>query len=130
RSLAQTLLSAGRVALQDNDAASAQTIYAEALESWQQLGISAGSLRALTGLALALAAQTRFAEATWIFGVVDAQAAPTGVKQPNEWPEAERWISEARSRLGEAEFTTAWEAGRTLPLDQAVPKALALSQTV
>jgi predicted ATPase len=122
RSLAQTLLGHGRAALQQGDASAAQAIYAEALETWQRIGIIGGSIRSLAGMAAALTAQARYAEATWLFAVVQAHAAPP----PLESRQEKRWISEARSRLGEAEFAKAWTSGLVLTLDQAVPRALAL----
>jgi len=126
RSLAQTLLGHARVALRAGDATAAQAIYAEALETWQRIGISGGSIRSLAGMALALAAQARYAEATWLFGVVQAHAGASGITPPTQWPEAQRCIGEARSRLGQAAFASAWDSGAALPLDQAVPKALAV----
>src|SRR5262249_9337101 len=112
RSLAQTLQSAGRVALRDGDSVSALAILREALESWQHLGITDGSIRALSGLAPALAAQSRFADAVWILGVVRAHAEPRDFALPDAWPDAEGWVSEARMHLGEAGFASACESGR------------------
>jgi tetratricopeptide (TPR) repeat protein len=126
RSLAQTLLGHGRAALQAENAVAAQAIYAESLESWQRIGISGGSVRSLVGMALALAGQARYVEATWLFGVADAHGAAGGVTPLAEWPDVARCIADARLQLGEAAFANVWKSGGTLPLDQVVPEALAL----
>jgi hypothetical protein len=97
------------------------------LECWQQTGISAGSVRTLGGLAVALATHGMLKRVTWLFGVVSATASSAAVvPSPRDLAERERWINEARTQLGEAAFEATWQAGFRLSLDHAVAEALAL----
>jgi tetratricopeptide (TPR) repeat protein len=124
RGLAQTLLSYARAAYKDGDTAAAQMIYGQALECWQRIGIIGGSLRALRGLAVTLAAQTRFDEAAWIFAVARANSRESPDVLRSDSAETERWIAESRAGLGDAAFGAAWASGFALPLDLAIPTAL------
>jgi hypothetical protein len=90
------------------------------------MGIKGGSLRSLQGLAVTLAADAQFAEATWMFAVAHANRRKSPGVVRSDSVEIERWIGESRAHLGETSFTAAWARGLVLPLDQAI--AMALSQ--
>src|SRR5262249_53991121 len=89
RGLAQTLLSYARAACSDGDAVAAQTIFGQALECWQRMGIIGGSLRSMRGLGVALAAQARFADATWMFAVAHANSRGSTAVSRNDTAEIE-----------------------------------------
>ena len=44
--------------------------------------------------------------------------------QPHERPLYDRTVAAVRAALGEREFAAAWDAGRTMTVDQAVATAL------
>jgi DNA-binding NarL/FixJ family response regulator len=55
---------------------------------------------------------------------VEPRALPDLVRAPVGYEEA---VSRARDELGEAGFAAAWAAGRSMPVDQAIDEALAVS---
>jgi DNA-binding NarL/FixJ family response regulator len=69
--------------------------------------------------------------ATRLFGAAEALRERHGIDvPPAERPRLERAIAAARARLAEAAFTTAWAAGRTLPMAVAITEALAVAHEV
>ena len=113
RSLAQTLLSFGRIVLRDGDVGYAELVVREALQCWQKIGISGGSVRSLSDLALVATRHENWRMAAWLFGVVSARNAELDGRTSGT--EADRALALVRTRLGDAAFSTEWQAGRESP---------------
>ena len=80
------------------------------------------SLLALGGLAVE---RHQFAHATRLLGAAAAAADAFGiVLQPVEKSQFDHDVKTAHAALSDTPFTRAWDAGRALPLDEAVAKAL------
>jgi len=81
---------------------------------------------ALAGVANVEAARGRPQRAARLDGAVAALREELGATvTPWERPAYERQVATVRATLSPEAFETAWEAGRTLPLEQAVAEALA-----
>jgi DNA-binding NarL/FixJ family response regulator len=61
-----------------------------------------------------------------LFGAAEALRAAIGAAEPRGNARAEAALAPARAALGEEGFLAAWEAGRALPLADAVAEALAV----
>jgi predicted ATPase/DNA-binding CsgD family transcriptional regulator len=113
----------GSIRLRQGDRAGAGAAFRESLAVYWGVGDRLGSVGALEGLA---AATGQPAVAARWFGVAAAERATVGAPLP---PAERRWIEEAvattRTALGQAAFNTAWEAGKALPLADAVAQGMA-----
>jgi non-specific serine/threonine protein kinase len=123
RDAAVSLTVLGKVAAAEGDPAAARALYAESLPLHRAVDNRWGLVVALEGLAeLAAPAQPR--RALRLAGAADALRAVTGRPlPPAERPAYECWVARARAAAGVG-AAAAWEAGRALPLEEAVADAL------
>jgi predicted ATPase/DNA-binding CsgD family transcriptional regulator len=118
----------GKVARADGEYGHAATLYAESLTlRWERVGDKvsiAGSLRGLASIAALTGDPVR---AGRLYGAADALREAIGAPVPQHHDLAETAVRAARAALGEAAFGAAWQAGRALPLAEAVAEALAVA---
>jgi non-specific serine/threonine protein kinase len=122
RDAAVSLTVLGKVAAAAGDPAAARTLYEESLPLHRAMGNQWGVVLALEGLAeLAVPAQPL--GALRLAGAADALREATGRRRPPaERPAYDRWLARARAAAG-AGAAAAWEAGRAMPLQEAVAGA-------
>jgi predicted ATPase/transcriptional regulator with XRE-family HTH domain len=124
-SVAYSLNNLALVALAQGDHARAARFQTEALELWRWLGNKDGLAHCFENLAFFAAAMGEFNRAARLLGAAEALRAEIGA--PGRLLDQdfnERRIAEIRERLGDAVFTTVWEAGRAMTLDDAIDYAL------
>ena len=97
----------GGLAPQQGDLPRAERLFAEGLEEFRHLGEPRHIAWLLNNLAV---------EAMAGVGIASGPAAAS---------DYERIVATARGQLGDEAFAAAWEAGRALPLEEAVAEALA-----
>jgi non-specific serine/threonine protein kinase len=86
-----------------------------------------GNLLDLGSLAIAVG---RAEQGVRLFGAAEALAERRGLNPiPADWERIERDLDVARAVLSAATFGAAWEAGRALPLDQAIAEAQAVAES-
>ncbi len=122
--MAATML--GFTCYEQGDLTRADALLREGLAGHQAVGDRAFIVYSLMDLAAVRAAQGQAAQAARLLGAMaalrDALAAPLS---PISERTHARIEAATRDRLGEAEFTAAWNEGRALPFDAAVALALA-----
>jgi len=128
RGLATLHHNLGCVAHYHEHCAQAWDHFTHSLAYYRELGDKAGVAAALAGLAGVIGMQEQWERAAQLFGAARALRDVSGAKiiAPDLY-HYERNITAVRARLGEAAFAAAWEAGRRLPLAQAIAAALALN---
>jgi tetratricopeptide (TPR) repeat protein len=121
---AWALLQLGRVARARGDTAGAIARYRQSLASNARLGDKEIMTRAVSELAAIASDREQFSLAARLFGGVSALRETLGAPvAPAEQARHEREVAAIRAGLGEDAFVAAWEAGRTLPLEQIIAKA-------
>ena len=124
--LSETLPYLGDVARDRGDLAGALARYRESLPLVQAHGDRLLVAGALAGVANVEAARGRPQRAARLDGAVAALREELGATvTPWERPAYERQVAAVRATLSPEAFAAAWEAGRTLRLEQAVAEALA-----
>jgi len=126
--LANCLASLGETALQRGDYARAPGFYREALDLWRDTQDRVGMAYGLWGIAATAVATRRGTEAARLFGAAARLHEETGytvLPAEREW--STQAITAARDRLGEPAFSTAWEEGGALSVEEAVAEGLALA---
>jgi predicted ATPase/DNA-binding XRE family transcriptional regulator len=119
--LAHTALLAG-------DAGRARSLFASSLREFDELEERGGIAEALAGLSAVAAADGQAARAARIAGAAEALRDSQGARPlPFEQAISERFLREARERLGEDAWNHAWVQGRSMTLDRAIEVALATS---
>src|SRR6266498_5834469 len=97
----------------------------ESLEVRQEIGDKGGSAWCIERLAEVALAQGNPEKAVRLLSAAAALRISIGsVIDPVDQPEYQNRRSALRAELGEARFTAAWDAGRTLTLEQAIAYAL------
>jgi hypothetical protein len=91
----------------------------------QELGNPYVIRNALEGLADLSVAQGQAERAARLFGAAERLHAAAGIRWEGHQSDYQRSVAAARTQLGEAAFAGAWEAGRALPLEEAIRVALA-----
>ena len=115
----------GWVAIRDGDWNRAVTRLGESLEVRQEIGDKGGSAWCLERLAEVALAHSQAEKAARLYGAASAlRDSINSVIDPVDRAEYEDSRASLRAALGEARFAEAWEAGRALPLEQAVAYAL------
>jgi len=123
---ATNLYNLGAVACAAGDPAAALSLLQEALTIWRRLGNRRGITHALEVLAAVCAGQNQADNAARFCGAAAALRQATGATLgPAERQIHERTIASALELLGDAVFEQRFEAGRNLPLDEAIAQALA-----
>ncbi len=122
-----TLTYLGIVACERNDHERAAAAYAEALGLASRLGSRQGLVRGIVGVATLAAFGGLPALAARLFGAGDALCTALGYRFGlPERAQYDRARATTRRTLGDEGFTTAWEAGRELPAEEAATEALTL----
>jgi predicted ATPase/DNA-binding CsgD family transcriptional regulator len=120
----------GLLSVRVGDPERAMAPFTESLTVRRELGDRRGIVECLEGLgSVAIAiepavAVTLFGAAGSLRGTLHAPLRPIDL-DPHE-----RDVAAARAALSAAQFEAAWSAGRTLNIDQAIERALALAHTV
>jgi DNA-binding CsgD family transcriptional regulator len=124
KQIVNTLHNLGQAAAHRGDPRSGAALFAEGLTLAMEHGDRRLEAFCLAGLAEAAALLDRPDHAARLFGSAAALLAAAGVvMEPIDLAPAERHRAAVRARLGEVAFAAAWEAGRALPLEQALAEA-------
>jgi non-specific serine/threonine protein kinase len=117
----------GYIALHRGDLQRAAELFKEALRLNLERQDPLGTAHCLAGLAGVAAVSGVSERATQLFGKAQAMLDEIGnVWASTDHLEVERYLTVAHAQLDAEKFTLAWEAGRTLTLEQAVEKALSV----
>jgi hypothetical protein len=115
----------GSTALKQDDDARASVFLAESLALLWELEYKNDVPRCLEGLGGVAVVQGQLERAATLFGAAEALRESINVLMPpSERADHDRAVAAARAQLGEDGFAAAWEAGRALPLEQAIEEAL------
>ena len=131
---ARSMTGSAAAALHQGNALQARVLFEVTLSLWRQIGNRAGMSRCLVGLAGAAAADGQAERAVQLLGAASALV-QTGSVNPDDTAaniifdaadrgEFSRCLSEARTRLDDSAFVTAWRAGHAMTFDQAIDFAL------
>jgi tetratricopeptide (TPR) repeat protein len=119
------LCNLGNVALLQDDSVRGRMHYQEALVVAQALDYSDGICGGFQGLATAAALAGEPERATQLLGAAETLAERMGAMvPPDQQIMVDRGVERARAQLSEQAFFTAWNAGRAMPLEQAIAYAL------
>ena len=118
--------SLGYVALSRGEYDRGRALFEESLDQHQKLGVRRGVVECLVGLAVVMGAQDQAEEAVRLLAAARTQFAALGA---GIWPadnaDFERSLATTRSQLDDSTFTTAWDSGQLLSLEQALVTARA-----
>jgi tetratricopeptide (TPR) repeat protein len=127
RLIAIVLVNLGNSAQAQGDRAQAMTQYAESLTLCQTIGLPWLVAHGLEGMAGALGVTEPDGQperAAQLFGAAAALRETTGASlEAAELARHDGSVAALRLALGEDAFTAAWEAGRTMPPEQAIAEA-------
>ena len=125
---AHTLAYLGWIALHEGDADQARRHFQESLALRLETGEKEGQAAALEGLAAVACVQGQPVTAVQLYGAAEAVRKQIGIPPPPpERAVMERDLALLRPQMEEAAFTTAWERGQSLPLEQTIALAVALT---
>ena len=125
RSVAHALDNLSDVAREEGDYSVAFAHTAEALAIGNEQGDMRLIAQCLEGLARLAAVQGQAQRAVRLFGFEDSLRRAIGSPLPEiEQESHKRFLEAARSMLDEKSFQQAWNAGHSMPLDQAIRYAL------
>jgi len=115
----------GGAVLHQGDTRRAAACFAEGLALSRELGDQSSIAANLAGMAGVAAAQEQPQRSARLFGAADALFGAMGyVLEPQDRAEYDRNAAVARAQLGDEAFVVAWEAGRAMPIEQAIADAL------
>jgi DNA-binding CsgD family transcriptional regulator len=121
--VAQTML--GYSLQLQGDSARAERLILAGLAGHRAVGDRAFELYSLLNLAAICAARAQPERAAQLLGALAALCETLGVAvAPVNQPDLERVVAATRAQLSGAAYDRAWEAGHTLPLDQALDEAV------
>ena len=121
----RTLLALGHARYAQEDVAGVEALYREALALGREAPLLTLVTHGLEGLAMVAAAKGRPLRAARLWGAAEALREATDERRWHVYQHAyDRALAAARAQLAEAEWTTAWAAGRALTAAQAVAEAL------
>ena len=123
--LGTALVRLGDLRQRQGDPVEAKRAYAESLSYAREGGGILNTARSLHGLAGVWAAQGDVARAARLLAVTGVLFERMGAMPPFEAAVFARNIAAARAALGEDAWAVAWEEGRAMPWEQAIPYALA-----
>jgi tetratricopeptide (TPR) repeat protein len=127
----EVLLGLGMIALGERNLDRARALLTNALGHARQHGPKWMVAAGLEGLAQVAAAEQQYDRAARFFGAADALRTRIGVPiRPFLVPRHERVLAEVYRALGQQAHARAWEAGRDVPLGEAVADALDESEDV
>ncbi|MGH2534460.1 MAG: LuxR C-terminal-related transcriptional regulator [Thermomicrobiales bacterium] len=128
RLAAYALAYLGLIVQEQGDARRAVALYAEALTLCRDLGGQLPTTRCLEGLARAAGSWGQLDLAARLFGAAHTLRIASGLPMlPADQAIHDRGVAAVRKQMGEATFAAAWDAGRTLRLDDAVTAALSVA---
>jgi predicted ATPase/DNA-binding CsgD family transcriptional regulator len=107
----------------------AARLFAESIVAAEEIDVARivmGAVAGLAGVALDFGQPER---AVRLLGEVEAARESSGVGRISHAPYAERISADARARVGESAFATAWKQGQTVPFEHAVADAVALASS-
>ena len=118
---ALSLLRLAKVARAEGDHGRASALDGRALTLASELGAKRALAEWLEGLARTAVAHEAFDRAVVLLGAADAVREELGAPlPPAERPGHEQDLAAARASLGDDAFAAAWDAGRRMPLEEAV----------
>jgi predicted ATPase/DNA-binding SARP family transcriptional activator len=116
----------GRVAACQGEYETALNYYQEGLKLAQELGDRPCIVRFLACWTVISVEKADWYRVAWLGGIVSVQREMGGINMtPDEVEEHRRSVEEARTMMGEAEWTATWERGRAVSLERAVEQTLA-----
>jgi non-specific serine/threonine protein kinase len=122
--IAEALALLGKVAIAQGDLSHARMLYEESLILARALGQRELIATGIEGLARVLAAQDDPAQAARLWGMAEALREALGAPlHPVERADYDQARAAVRDQLGEGGFIAAWQEGRLMPADQALPRA-------
>jgi predicted ATPase/DNA-binding SARP family transcriptional activator/DNA-binding CsgD family transcriptional regulator len=128
--IAIVLHNLGQTALALGDPSGAMTQLRESLSRYQDLGHTYGRISCLSGIAGAASLSGDPAQAVRLFGAVHALRELNSVTaDAADRIQQQKYLDSLCSTLGQNAFDAAWEAGRSLTLEEATTEALALDIT-
>ncbi len=120
RGIAQALGNLGDIAKSQADYASARALYTRRLRLLQRPDDKPAVVASLEDLAIVLLIQAEPGKAVQLWGAAEMLRETLGFPLPDNKRKArDQYLEQARSALGEAAFTIAWEEGSALPWEQA-----------
>jgi predicted ATPase/class 3 adenylate cyclase/Tfp pilus assembly protein PilF len=123
--IATVLNQLGRVALRSGDIAKARTLFEESLTIFQELGQKRNIALSLVGLAVITSQENQAELAARMFGAAERLLNDIGaVLDPADRAEYDRGVASVRAQIDPAAFAAAWEAGRTVPLEDVISSEL------
>lgn len=123
--LAYALRRLGQLAWHESDYERAMALCKESLTLNMEIGDRRGVAACLAAFAGIAVAQTKWARAAKIFGVVEVLLRAIGATLlPLDRAEYDRNVATLRAQLAEATFAAAWAEGRAMTLEQAIEYAL------
>jgi hypothetical protein len=126
--IAHLLGNLGHVLHHQGEDVRAATCYAESLTLFRELGDQARVAFGLTGLAEVAGKSGQIEQAARLFGAAEVMLQKSGASRyPVDHAEYQRNVAFMRAAIDATAFTAAWEAGRALPLDQAIAEALRIA---
>jgi predicted ATPase len=121
---AQLLVDAGLAALRQGDFQQAESLFAESLQLWGDIGAQGGLARALVGLAEVATAQEQAERAGRLYGAAQALLPPSGrLTTDASGLEIDQSMASARARLDPPAFAAGLTAGRAMTAEQATDYA-------
>jgi predicted ATPase/transcriptional regulator with XRE-family HTH domain len=109
----------------------AAELFAESLELHADHGEQMGVMFCLLGLGMLACVAGAQDAATTVLGAAEALRQARGLSLPQDHRQAhDASVAELRAGLGELEFATRWEAGRSLRADQAAATGITLARTL
>ena len=122
------LINLGQMALRSGDALQAGELLKEGLPMSVELGDRARIADYLNAIGRLAAALGQWSSAARLLSAAAARYHSLGIEQfPGHRGEHDHAVAAARTGLGDAVFTVAWEAGQTLLPEQAVAEALSVT---
>ena len=128
-SIAAALNALGQVRQRQGSLLAAGKLYREALALTYAIGDKAGMALLFYLLGTLAYAQKQFVRAAHLFGIAAAQRDQAGGADYHTLSNHERpedLLTTVRTTLGEVRFTAQWQAGQTLPVEQAISYALTM----
>jgi predicted ATPase len=125
-SMSLALVNLGRIELQTGeDVARASTLFADGLRLAKERGDKRVAAECIQGVAAAAGLNGDEAGAARLLGAAEALLESIGAHpSPAEVAIGDRYAPPAREALGEERFAAEWAAGRALPPEQAIDRAL------
>jgi tetratricopeptide (TPR) repeat protein len=126
---AYSLTNCSLVAHVRGDVDGAAALQEEALRLWWSVGNQDGLAHCFENLALIASSRNELERVARLFAVAEALRVRIGAPgRPNDRESNQRFVDDARARLGETVFRAIWETGRAMSLEAAIDYALADDQ--